>query len=289
MAAGRILIVDADQKSVDNLRIAFEPEEYELLVATSGKEAWNICRRHMPHAILLNVNLPDMDGYELLRRIRNALRTRHVHVTFLTERKERRDKIAGLEMGADDYILKPYDPEELRLRIRNVLQRVQAGNLVDPASGLPGSRLIQQQLLELLRRQDNWALMRVAVRNLDEFADAHGFLAGKNILSTIARALSEAVDEHDGHNDFIGHSGGDEFIVITSAQAAEKLGPNLTRHLQAISHAHYTPREREQGFVLIPKTGEHQRQAPLIKIVVAKVTAADGPFHDIMQLTSALD
>jgi diguanylate cyclase (GGDEF)-like protein len=289
MAADRILIVEADQDSAQRLQKAFEPEGYEVLVTNNGQEAWDICRRRLPQAILLDINLPDIDGYELLRRIRGALRTRHVHVTFLTEGRERRDKIAGLEMGADDYILKPYDIEEVRLRIRNVLRRARAGSLVDPVTGLPSSRLIQEQLRELLRRQDNWALLRVVVRHLDEFADAHGFLAGENVLQTTARILSEAIDEWGGTSDFIGHSDGDEFIIITSAEVATELRPILTHHLGEVGRTHYSLCEREQGFVTVRQSDGGQRKAPLLSVAVQVVTAANGPFHDIMQFTSVLD
>jgi diguanylate cyclase (GGDEF)-like protein len=288
MAASRILIVEADQYSARRLQKAFESEGYEVLVAGSGKDAWEVCRQRLPQAILLDINLPDIDGYELLRRIRGALRTRHVHVTVVTERSERRDKIASLEMGADDFIRKPYDIEEVRLRIRNTLQHAEAGRLIDPVTGLPGNRLIQEQLRELLRRQDNWALLRVVMRHLDDFADAHGFLAGEDVLRSTTRILSEALDERGSTNDFIGHSGGDEFIVITSAESAAGLPPTLAHNLEEVGRTHYSLREREQGFVTIRQSDGSQRKAPLLSVTVQMVTAADGPFHDIMQLTSAL-
>jgi diguanylate cyclase (GGDEF)-like protein len=289
MATGRILIVESDPDRADHLKRAFGTEGYEVLITNNNQEAWDLCRRRLPQAVLLDINLPTIDGYELLRRIRGALRTRHIHVTFITERGERRDKIASLEMGADDYILKPYDVDELYLRIRNVLRRARDGNLVDPATGLPGNRLIQQQLRELLRRQDNWALLRVVIRNLDDFADAHGFLAGEDVLRTTGRVLSEAVDEWGGPEDFIGHSGGDEFIIITSTEAQTELNPILTRHLQEVCRIHHSLREREQEFVMIRQADGSQQKAPLLSVDVRTVTAADGPFRDIMQLTGALE
>jgi len=288
MAANRILIVEADEYNVQRLQKAFTAEGYEVSVASEGQVAWDICRRQLPEAILLDVNLPDMDGYELLRRIRGSLRTRHIHVTFLTGRTERRDKIAGLEMGADDYIFKPFDIEEVRLRVRNALRRAGAGNLVNPATGLPGSRLIQEQLRELLRRQDDWALVRIVLLHLDEFADAYGFLAGEDVLRTIAQLLGVALDEGGGPSDFIGHSGGDEFILITSAQIAQRLTPTLAEQLEKVTRNHYAPQEREQGFITIRQSDGSQLQAPLLSLNVQVITVHDGPFYDILQLTSAL-
>jgi len=288
MTAKRILVVEAEEYNVQRLQQTFQAEGLEVLVARSGQEAWDLCRRQLPQAILLDTNLPDIDGYELLRRIRGSLRTRHIHITFLTTRTERRDKIAGLEMGADDYIIKPYDIDEVRLRVRNALRRTGEGNLVNPATGLPGSRLIQEQLRDLLRRQDDWALMRIVLLHLDEFADAYGFLAGEDVLRTTAQILSETLDEWGEPSDFIGHSGGDEFVIITSIGAAAKLTPSLANQLEAIGHIHYAPQERAQGFVTIRQSDGSQIQAPLLRADVHVITAQDGPFHDIMQLASAL-
>ncbi len=288
MAAERILVVEANPHSSRRLQEAFETEGYEVLVANNGQEAWSICRRRLPQAIVLAVKLPDMSGYELLRRVRGALRTRHIHVTFVTEHSERRDKIAGLEMGADDYIVKPYDIEEMRLRIRNAISRANAGNLVNPATGLPGRRLIEEQLRELLRRQDNWAMLRVVLQHLDELADVHGFLAGEEVLRTSARILSEALDEWGAVGDFIGHSGGDEFVIITSAEAGSKLASVLVTQLEKHGRTHYSESERQQGFVTLHQSDGSQVQAPLLNADIHIITSADGPFHDIMQLTSAL-
>ena len=288
MATSRILVIEPDHDSAKRLQKAFEVDGHKVLVAYSGQEAWDTCRQWLPQAILLDIDLPDIDGYELLRRIRGTLRTQHIPVTVLTERRERRDKIASLEMGADDYIPKPYDIEEVRLRIRNVLQQAQAGRLIDPVTGLPGNRLIQEQMRELLRRRDKWAVLRVIIRHLDAFADAYGFLAGEDVLRTTTRIVSEALDKWGGTNDFVGHSGGDEFIIITSAEAAMGLSPSLSRDLEEVGRTHYSLREREQGFVTIRQTDGSQRKGPLLTINVQMVTAADGPFHDIMELTRAL-
>ncbi len=130
-------------------------------------------------------------------------------------------------------------------------------------------------------------MLRIAIKYLDEFADAHGFLAGEDILRTIARALSEAVDKLGETSDFIGHSGGDEFIVITLIKIAEKLAASLAHDLEQASQAHYSWREREQGHITIRHADGSEHQAPLLSVDMKMVTAADGPFHDIMQLTRA--
>ncbi len=288
MTNGTVLIVDTDPDQVRVLREALEDDGFDVLTAQQGEEAWQLCRRHLPQAVVLSLSLPDVDGYEILRRIRNALRTRHIHVTLLTERHERRDKIAGLELGADDYVVKPFDLEELRLRVRNALRRAQAGSLTDPATGLPGRRLIQEHLRELLTSQHNWALLRITVRHLDAFSEVYGFMAGEDFLRLVARLLTEAVDELGTPSDFIGHSGGEEFVIITDSQRAAPMIAYLEERFPAFSQMVYSYKEREQGYLLVGGREEEPQRIPLMSLEIRKVTAADGPFSDIVELTEAI-
>lgn len=288
MIAGRILIAQPDPNSAFRLQKTLEYDGYEILVANTGQEAWDLCRQRLPQAMVFDSDLPDMTGLELLRRIRGSSRTRQIYIVALIRRQENVDQIAGLEMGADDSLLKPYDVEEVRLRIRNAIRRTDTGSLVNPATGLPGGRLIEAQLRELLKRANDWAMLRVAVRHLDEFADAHGFLAGEDVLRTTARIVSEALDEYGRGDDFIGHSGVDAFVIITSATVGSKLKPLLAQRLEEIGQTHFSPDEREQGFVSIRQSDGSELQASLITLDIQMITAADGPFQDIMQLTSAL-
>jgi diguanylate cyclase (GGDEF)-like protein len=143
-------------------------------------------------------------------------------------------------------------------------------------------------LRQVLRRQDDWALLRIIVRHLDELADVYGFLAGEEVLRTTARILSEALDERGGAGDFIGHSGGDAFIIITSAKAGTRLASSLANQLEKVAQTHHSASECQQGFVTIRQSDGSQIQGPLLSTDIQMITSADGPFNDIMQLTSAL-
>ena len=123
MSNGRILVVEDDVDISNMLRIYFDSQGYEVWVAARGQEALDTCRRKLPNIIVLDIMLPDIDGYEVCRRLRGNLRTSHIPILFLTQRDERSDKIAGLELGADDYITKPFDIEELKWRVQNALRR----------------------------------------------------------------------------------------------------------------------------------------------------------------------
>ncbi len=124
-------------------------------------------------------------------------------------------------MGADDYITKPFDIEELKLRVQGAIRRSERESLTDPRSGLPAGRLIEEQLRRIIREK-GWALLDARVNNFDSFKDVYGFVAGDDVLRFTAMMIGEVVDELGTNSDFIGHAGGDNFIIITKEEKADR-------------------------------------------------------------------
>src|SRR3990170_2982133 len=158
MAKGRILIVEDDFDISNMLRIYFSGQGYEVNVAPRGGDALTMARQQLPHLIVLDIMLPDLDGYAVCRELRQTTRTSHIPIIFLTQKDERSDRIAGLELGADDYITKPFDIEELKLRVQNAIARSERENLTNPTTGLPSGRLNEEQLRSLMRKP-SWGLL----------------------------------------------------------------------------------------------------------------------------------
>jgi two-component system KDP operon response regulator KdpE len=118
----RILIVDDEERMVRFIRLNLEHDGFQVLEAFNGTQAINKIRSNLPDLVLLDVMMPDMDGFEVLRIIREVSR---VPVIMLTAKGEEEDRVRGLEMGADDYITKPFSPRELVSRVRAVLRRTE--------------------------------------------------------------------------------------------------------------------------------------------------------------------
>ncbi len=284
MSKGRILVVEDDVDISNMLRIYFDSQGYDVWVAVRGQEALDICRRKLPNIIVLDIMLPDIDGYEVCRRLRNNLRTSHIPILFLTQKDDRSDKIAGLELGADDYITKPFDIEELRWRVQNVLKRAQYENLTNPTTGVPSSKLIEEQLKKLMRR-NGWTILYIGINGFEPFKEVHGFVAGDDILRFVAIILTESVDELGTVNDFIGHIGGDDFILITTTEKAEALRQRLVKRFQAEVGTFYSFREKEKGFMMVQDADGNERKVPLMSLAVGVVP--EGPFTDIREITEA--
>lgn len=283
MAKGRILIVEDDFDISNMLRIYFSGQGYEVNVAPRGGDALTMARQQLPHLIVLDIMLPDLDGYAVCRELRQTTRTSHIPIIFLTQKDERSDRIAGLELGADDYITKPFDIEELKLRVQNAIARSERENLTDPRSGLPSGRLIEEQLRKLMRAT-GWAFMDCKLNNFDPFKEVYGFVAGDEALRFTALLIKEVVDELGTPNDFIGHAGGENFVIITTEGSSVTIRNRLKSRFAQEVKTHYSYMDRERGYVVAHGSDNTDKQVPLMTLAVG-VVAATHPFSDIREIT----
>jgi diguanylate cyclase (GGDEF)-like protein len=272
MSEGRLMIVEDDTDISNMLRIYFQSQDYDVTVAQRGEDALEMCRQQLPHIIVLDIMLPDMDGYDVCRNLRGNLRTSHIPIIFLTQKDERSDKIHGLELGADDYITKPFDLEELKLRVKNAMVRSQYESLTNATTGLPSGRLIEDQLRRLMRR-DNWGVIYVGIKGFGEFKDEYGFVAGEEVLRFAAMVMGRSVDNLGTSNDFIGHIGGDDFWIVAEKDSVKPLTEDLRQRFDAEIGTHYDWKARQEG--------------NLMTLSIGVVTVDDGPFYDIREITEA--
>ncbi len=278
---GRILVVEDDFDIADMLRIFFVGQEFEVEVASRGSEALTMCRRQLPDLIVLDIMLPDMDGYAVCRDLRTTTRTRHIPIIFLTQRDERSDRIAGLELGADDYITKPFDIEELILRVRRAIQTYKHNNMTDPRTGLPSGRLIEEELLNLMRSDEKWSLTLLGINNMKDFSDAYGFVAGDEVLRFSAMLMNDEVDQHGSLDDFVGHTGGDTFVLISRSQDPSELVSKIQERFASSISAHYNFMDTERGGI----EKVDGSIAPIMTLSKGTVSTETHSFSDIREVT----
>lgn len=285
MGKARLLIVEDDYDISNMLRIYFTGQGYDVDVALRGSEALEKTRQVMPNLIVLDIMLPDIDGYEVCRSLRLSTRTSHIPIIFLTQRDERSDRLQGLELGADNYITKPFDIEELKLYVQNAIARSERESLTDPQTGLPAGRLIEDRLRKMIRERKGWAFMDIRINYYEPFKDVYGFIAANDTLRFTAMMIGEVMDELGTANDFIGHAGGDNFIVISTEEAAAAIRQRLKSRFKEEVLSHYNFMDRQQGYILAPdETGKIQ-QTPLMTMAVGMVAPSTHMFADIREIT----
>lgn len=284
MPKSRLLIVEDDIDIANMLEIYFGGLHYEVDIASRGSEALEKTRQRLPHLIVLDIMLPDIDGYEVCRTLRTYTRTSHIPVIFLTQKDERSDKLQGLELGADDYITKPFDIEELRLRVYNAIARSERESLTEPHTNLPSGQLIEDQLRQIINK-DGWTFIDIRLSHFDDFKEAYGFVASDNILRFTANLIGEVIDEIGTINDFVGHTGNDHFIIITTEECSAAIVENLIERFSDEIVTHYNYLDRQKGYIQYSGEGGGTEQSPVISLSIGAVSPIEHEFTDIREIT----
>lgn len=282
----RILIVEDDVDTSDMLRAYFEGQGYEVMTAAWGNDALQLCQEIVPDLIIQDIRLPDINGYEVARQLRRSVRTQQVPVIFLTEKRERADRIAGLKLGAVDYITKPFDMQELRLRVRNALRRASYESLVSPVTGLPGEKVVLERL-ERLVGEDGWAVIQISIVGLDAFNEVYGFVAGDDVLRAVGLIINNVVEEAGTMDDFVGHTGVADFVLITVPAKIEELQEKIVTRLNRAISYFYPIKDRERGFVRLKDTSGKDRRVALMSVAIGLVTSDMSSFSTAREIWDA--
>jgi PleD family two-component response regulator len=281
-----LLIIEDDLDTSEMLRVYFEAQGYRVITAATGREGLDKCRSDAPNLILLDVRLPDLDGYQVCQYLQDDIRTSRLPVIFVTERRARDDRIAGLKLlGAIDYITKPFDVQELRLRVRNALRR--AGSQNNHVTGLPGEKVTDDRLSLLLERPE-WAVLAVEVYGLDKFNEIYGFVARDDVLRAIALTLTSAVDELGSMDDFVGHPSESRFIITTIPNKVNQIARHTQERLNQAMTYFYPIHDREAGYVRRGSEDGIKEKVPFMRISVVTLSPKNGPFSSVEDLKHAL-
>jgi PleD family two-component response regulator len=204
------------------------------------------CQSEKTDLVILDIRLPDIDGFEVAKRLRGNRKTKDIPIIFLTEKRERSDRLKGLQLQADDYVTKPFDIQELRLRVRNALQRSRQGSLTNAVTGLPEGSLVDEALHVCLEKSSAAALV-VSIKNLNQFRDVYGFVASDDLLRAVAIMVRDAVRDLGASSDFLGHLTGSDFLILTSAQHVAPLRDRIRKRLEQSFDYFYSDQDREMG------------------------------------------
>lgn len=267
MSNSRILIVDDDSDIAWMLQMYFRDMGFQTDVAVRGLEVENKVKDLLPDVVILDIMLPDIDGYEVCRRLRINNRTSHIPVIFLTQKYERSDILQGFEIGAYDYCTKPFDIEELRLRIRSAIIHTEREVLTDSRSRLPTGSLIDKHLRRI-RRESSAAILNVHINGFRPFEQLYGDEASRDVLSFTTALIGEILDKLGNAADFVGHVSEDHFIIITTAEAGPNIQQCLKERFDSEIKTHHTFIDREQGFL----RGLDEKEYALMSLTV-------GIFH----------
>jgi DNA-binding response OmpR family regulator len=286
----KILVVEDAPDISSLLKIYFTSQGYDVLTAMRGQIALDICRKTPPNLALLDVNLPDMEGYDIGKALRQSARTRHIPIIFLTARGEKADRLKGLgEVQAEYYLVKPFDIEEVHTIVKAALDRARQKNLTHPVTNVPTAEIINEQYRTLLNTT-GWSLAMIHIQSFETFTQAYGAVVGEDVLKFTALLLSEVVNEVGRPEDFIGQMVvGASFVLISSPDLMPAVIGRLCERFDAEIGLHYNFKDRKNGHIMVSDDQGTMRQAPLMSLTIGVLTSDDGPFYDIRELSEAAE
>ncbi|MEX2504448.1 MAG: response regulator [Egicoccus sp.] len=270
----RVLVVDDEADVRVYLTVTLELAGFDVVEAADGVEALELARSDAPDLVLLDVMMPRLDGMQTLRRLRSDPRTSHLPVLLTTARVQRDDVLQGLDTGADDYLTKPIDADVLVARVRAALRRADQQRSLNPLTGLPGNERILGELAGRLDRREDVALLYVDLDQFKPYNDHYGFLRGDDALRALAGLLRDVAGEVGDAETFVGHVGGDDFVVVLTPALAEDVAEAVCTRFDAIAPSLYDVDDRRAGAIEVPdRRGVPQRFGLLsLSIGVAMTT-----------------
>lgn len=264
----RLLVVEDELPTLEVLRRYLELFGYEVIGSTTGMDAIQKAVEYQPRVIVLDIILPDMDGYAVCRRLRNDARTSQIPIIFLTQKDSRRDRLDGLELGADDYLTKPFDPEELRLRVHKIIERLGGPALIDPHTSLPNLALIKERLPQLLSDPDV-RFLDVQIVGLNEYGQKYGAVAAAQVARGTAKIISDVLNQVDPQRAFIGQPREDHFLLATPLYAVEWVMREIKGRFQQRVLMYYDYSDQQRSAMLLDG-----RWLPLMSVKVIRVKTA---------------
>jgi len=273
--APHVLVVEDDEATRGALRALLGDAGYVCDEVSDGERAVAAMRDARFDLVLLDLGLPGMSGADVHRELRRDPRTRFLPIVFLTAHADRKIKLAELEAGAEDFITKPYDADELLARVGAAVRRWSGLRAINPLSGLPGNTTITEEIESRLARGDDFALLYVDIDRFKEFNDHYGFTRGDGVITMLAEVLTRVAGSEER---FVGHIGGDDFVVLARADEAEALAEGITRRFDERIRALYDPADRARGWIEAHDRRGRLRHIQLATVSIGIVNVPPGRF-----------
>lgn len=280
----KILLIDDSDFFAQVVRNVLEDAGYILLHANKGEIGLKMVREEKPDLVLLDVVMPDMDGFLVCSILRESESNNLMPIIMLTSQDKQDDKLIGLELGADDYITKPFNNRELLSRVKNTLKRIDRNRGANPLTGLQGNLEIQAEIISRIEKKIYFAVVYVDLDNFKAYNDVYGFAKGDVAIKMTADIITDAVRDYGNTDDFIGHIGGDDFVFITEPQTAEAICKGVIEQFDRRVRDLYTETDLEAGSISTCNRLGVCTLYPIMSVSLAIVTNENGRFQNYLEM-----
>jgi CheY-like chemotaxis protein len=278
-----ILLIEDDQRVGDMLLATLQLEGYSAARAWTGEEGLLAAQREVPGLIIVDLFLPGIDGFAVVQQLRADLKTAHIPIIMLSASHETHHKVRAFECQVDDYLTKPFSMEELLARIRARMNARES--YLSPLTGLPAGKRIEQAITQQLESGELWALIYFDLDNFKAYNDIYGFVQGNYLIELMAQIAAECLREEGNATDFLGHIGGDDFLIVTTPDRVVPLCEGIIRRWDAESRAFYAPQDLGRGTLEAMDRQGRPQAFPLVGASLGVVTNQRRPITTIEEIS----
>lgn len=267
----KILVVDDDPATRAICKEILGNLSYEVREAESMAAALSQVQGFRPDLLLVDVMLPDGDGFALLEQLKADRATSHMSAVFISARADTASKVRALKLGGDDYLVKPFDALELGARVETVLRRKESELGASPTTRLPGSMAIEQEVSRRLSAGESFALCYLDLDNLKAFNDYYGYAKADAVIQQTGDLLSEVLAAAGEPGDFLGHIAGDDFVFVLGLDRADRVCQKTIEAFDRIIPLYYDKEDRTRGHIETDDRFGVRRKFPIMSVSVAAV------------------
>jgi len=267
----KILVIDDSPFFRGQLKLSLS-KEYDVVEAGTGADGLEMVKREKPDLVLLDVVMPDYSGFEICRILRESESNNLMPIIMITSQDAQEDILVGLELGADDYVKKPFNERELLSRIRNIFRRIDRNRNANPLTGLSGNLEIQREMQSRISKGLSFGVVYVDLDNFKAYNDVYGFSNGDRIIILTADIIRDQVVLWGNPDDFVGHIGGDDFIMITTPDKTVSISEQVIEEFDEKVLNFYNEEDRNRGCITTKNRKGETDTFPLMSISLAIVT-----------------
>lgn len=281
-----ILVVDDDPFISQVIQEALSGEGFRVERAGDGQEALQAVEKALPNLIIMDYMMPVMDGPEVCRRLQADKKTQHIPIIMVTAVADVKEKVHMLEIGAEDYLVKPFELEELIARVKVVLRRVEKRNSdISELTKLPGNTSINKEIEKRLKSGDKFGICYIDLANFKSFNDRYGFEHGNRVLSGLAQLMRRLLEDSYSQDSFLGHIGGDDFVAVLPVERAEPFCQELINRFDFFILSFYTGEDQKRGYVIAANRQGETVRFPIMRVRIAVVTNEKRALVSLAQIS----
>ena len=280
----KVLLAEHEAGIAEIIQYLLKAWDYEIITITKGSFVLDAVRREQPDIIIIDWGLPDMDGLKVSKALKEDFLTAHIPIIVLINKKQIRKKMLEIEQGVDDYIANPPDPIDLEVRMELALRRTSHQLYANALTKLPGNRQIEKAIHSRMDDNSFFSVAYYDIDNFKSFNDKYGYMKGDSVIKHVAYIIATTVKRYGNPHDFVGHIGGDDFVVVTTPDRDRLIASESILVFNRAIHFHYSKEDRERTCIVSKDRRGNVVNMPLMSISIAIANNKNFPIKNMVEL-----